>query len=225
MNKITQPIIENSKAYAAAFDHLNRELFGGTLAPPMLILSRNKNIIGGYFAPERWVSEEGAITHEIAINANIMVENDFLQVMNTLAHEMVHLWQYELGKDIPRYGYHNREWSDKALEIGLLPKDLKTHKETGQSISTEVDMKGPLAAAIGTMPDEAIFPWTSPQSVNVDPQEPGSGGKTVVPQDPPSRSGSRAKYTCHICGLNAWAKAGAKLICGDCEDRMIEVGG
>jgi hypothetical protein len=41
-----------------------------------------------------------------------------------------------------------------------------------------------------------------------------------VPQLAKQSSPSRAKYTCPDCGQNAWAKPGASLICGDCEEHM-----
>jgi hypothetical protein len=31
---------------------------------------------------------------------------------------------------------------------------------------------------------------------------------------------SKTKYTCPSCGLNAWAKPGAPLMCGDCQEPM-----
>ncbi len=31
---------------------------------------------------------------------------------------------------------------------------------------------------------------------------------------------SKTKYTCPTCGLNAWAKPAAPLVCGDCEEPM-----
>ena len=30
----------------------------------------------------------------------------------------------------------------------------------------------------------------------------------------------RVKYTCPRCGLNAWAKAGVKLECGECQRKL-----
>lgn len=42
------------------------------------------------------------------------------EVMQTLVHEMVHLWQYHFGKP-GRRGYHNKEWANKMESIGLMP--------------------------------------------------------------------------------------------------------
>ncbi len=40
--------------------------------------------------------------------------------MQTLVHEMCHLWQFHFGKP-GRARYHNQEWADKMESIGLMP--------------------------------------------------------------------------------------------------------
>lgn len=60
--------------------------------------------------------------------------------------------------------------------------------------------------------------------------EGSSGGSSGGSQDSPSsssdddksRSGVRAKYTCPVCGLNAWAKRSVKLVCWDDNMLMVE---
>jgi hypothetical protein len=32
------------------------------------------------------------------------------------------------------------------------------------------------------------------------------------------KAASKTKYTCPVCGQNAWSKPGAQLICGECYD-------
>ncbi len=34
------------------------------------------------------------------------------------------------------------------------------------------------------------------------------------------KSASKTKYTCPVCGLNAWAKPGVILICGECSEEL-----
>jgi predicted DNA-binding protein YlxM (UPF0122 family) len=38
----------------------------------MLTMSRNNNVIGGYFSPDKWINDDGLSIHEIAVNSNIM---------------------------------------------------------------------------------------------------------------------------------------------------------
>jgi hypothetical protein len=43
-----------------------------------------------------------------------------VEVLQTLVHEMVHVWQFHHGKP-GRGRYHNAEWADKMESIGLMP--------------------------------------------------------------------------------------------------------
>jgi len=209
------PTLSQSKAYQKAFDYFNKVLFDDELSVPMLGLTRSSKVIGGLFSKDRWCSEEGVTVHEISININSTAELDVKEVMGILVHEMVHQWQYEHGKPT-RNGYHNRQWVEKAESLGLVVQGK------GQVVSTSVAVDGVTEKAIMDMPDDALFPW-----VTTDLDLPGGGGggsegKGAGKGTGAGKSGKRAKYTCSQCGLNAWAKAGSKLICGDCERAMVE---
>ena len=34
------------------------------------------------------------------------------------------------------------------------------------------------------------------------------------------KAASKTRYTCPACELNAWAKPGVNLVCGDCQEEM-----
>ena len=205
-----KPCVESANAYALAYEHFKRELFLDTLTTPMLILTRDARIIGGHFAPNKWTNEEGKSVHEIAINANCMTNGDPVFLFGILIHEMVHLWQQENGKPT-RGGYHNEEWMSACREVGLTPKG------GGQTVSTEITPGGKAEAAIASLPEEAVFPWMSAEMV---------GGDVPTPKGPdakpPVKSGIRSRFTCPICGLNAWAKPGANLVCGEDGSPLVE---
>lgn len=234
--KDKRPNIEQNEAYLALFDFLNDTLFNGDLQRPMLCLTRNHQIIGGYFSPERWEDSEGNKLHELSINANHMANKDTIYLINVLAHEMVHLWQHQEGTP-GREGYHNKEYATKAREIGLQTIDSKTGKDVGDSITTEILHDSPLALCIADIPDDALFPW---YALTLNLGDGGGGGEGEggdekdgegeqgAPQPQPQghqpRRGKRSRYTCPLCSLNCWAKPGARFICGVCPDRpaMVE---
>jgi hypothetical protein len=58
------------------------------------------------------------------------------EVLSTLVHEMVHLWQYHHGKP-SRSGYHNTEWAAKMAALGLMPSNTSApgDKRTGQQMT------------------------------------------------------------------------------------------
>jgi len=226
-----KPTIELNQAHQKAFDFFNGRLFGGTLPKVMLTFSRNSNVIGGYFSPAKWRNDEGDLVHEIAINANHMDGSDIVKLMHILIHEMIHLWQWEQGKP-SRNGYHNNEWIEKAKRLGLKCKrDDGKEDVPGQAVQTFLIPKGKAEIAIAELPEDAILPWMA-VPLNPEPPTPSQGqgesgqgesgqGKSGEGRSQ-GRSGKRAKYTCPVCGLNAWAKPGAALGCLTCNVPLVE---
>jgi predicted SprT family Zn-dependent metalloprotease len=56
---------------------------------------------------------------EIAINDRYLGSREPWQMLGTLLHELLHAWQQEHGTPSAR-NHHNREFRDKALELGLV---------------------------------------------------------------------------------------------------------
>lgn len=107
------------QALQTAYEHFNRELFDARL-PPVIFTVQRQNDVLGYFAPDRWISPEGDRCHEIAINPSHMGQSRVIEVLQTLAHEMVHCWQHCYGSP-GRSCYHNKQWAKKMVAIGLQP--------------------------------------------------------------------------------------------------------
>ena len=118
-----------------AYDFFNDKLFAGELPPCLLTLQREKNTMG-YFSSNRWQGGGKQVVHEIALNPAFFITHKPLELMQTLVHEMVHLWQHEFGKPSHR-AYHNTEWANKMESIGLMPSDTGEPggKRTGQRMS------------------------------------------------------------------------------------------
>jgi hypothetical protein len=243
-----RPAWEQSWSLQRAYDFLNDELFEGKLPPVMLTLSRNNNIIGGYYTPERWFNEEGNAVGEIAINANCLKSTGAVRAMVVLCHEMVHLWQHSAGKP-SRAGYHNQEWADMCKSVGLQPFTIDD-KETGQAVDTRLIPGGKAEKAIADMPEDYTLPWMTQPMKNPFPEGDGEGGQGggqggpgsgqgEAPGGPggpsgggagpcpptPRKPGSRQKYTCPACGFNLWGKPGGHFECLDCNQMVVEMTG
>lgn len=130
-----KPTLDMYAFAQAAFDHFNRELFAGELPAPLFTFQRDKRIFG-YFSPQRWQRSDGEHAHEIALNPMYFITHKPLELMQTIVHEMCHLWQHEFGTP-SRTCYHNREWADKMKRIGLMPSDTGEPggKKVGQQMS------------------------------------------------------------------------------------------
>lgn len=66
-----------------------------------------------------WQTKEGQPVHEILLNAEALEADEF-EIMHRLAHEVVHLYQNEIGeKGTAKSGRHNKLFAERAESFGL----------------------------------------------------------------------------------------------------------
>jgi predicted SprT family Zn-dependent metalloprotease len=129
------PTSETYEQLQYAFDFFNENLFDGKLKPCLITLQREKHT-AGYFSKARFVKRTGDHTDEIALNPACFAIQETSEVMQTLVHEMVHLWQAHHGKS-GRRKYHNKQWAQAMETIGLMPSRTGAPggKKTGEKMS------------------------------------------------------------------------------------------
>jgi hypothetical protein len=190
----------------AAYDHFNAALFKGALPDVFITYQRKANFFG-YFAADRFAGRIGKFgKHELALNPDAFINQSDEQVVQTLVHEMTHVWQHHHGKPAAR-GYHNKEWAAKMKAIGLQPSStgMPGGKETGQKMLDYIIPDGPFTTAYGRL---AATGWKlNLQSAH----RPGPKGGTS----------SKTKFTCSACGQNAWGKPDLAIICKLCGIDML----
>jgi predicted SprT family Zn-dependent metalloprotease len=189
-----------------AYDHFNKELFGGMLSDVFITYQRKAHS-AGYFSPDRF---SGRIVkfgkHELALNPDGFIGRSDEQISSTLAHEMVHVWQQQHGKPAAR-GYHNKQWAAKMKAIGLQPSSTGAvgGKETGQRMAHYVIPDGTFAKAFAEL---AASGWKlNLESAHRTGPNGGRRGKT--------------KFTCPACGQNAWGKPDLAISCIPCTTQMM----
>jgi predicted SprT family Zn-dependent metalloprotease len=203
INAITQ---RNYERLGAAYDWFNGHLFENTL-PPCLITFQRTRRARGYFRREALQARRGKRrTDEIALNPATFPDRSDREVMSTLVHEMVHLWQFHFGRP-GRRGYHNRQWAKKMEEIGLRPSSTGRPggAKTGESMSHYIISGGRFEIVWAELYRSRFrLEWEAP-----------------VPQ-PTDRA--KVKYTCPHCGLNVWGKPGlaGAIICVDGTRPFVE---
>ncbi|QYZ64668.1 MAG: sprT domain-containing protein [Gammaproteobacteria bacterium (ex Lamellibrachia satsuma)] len=211
-----KPTKETYGRLQLAYDVFNKHLFGDTLPDCLITLQRRKRSYG-YFCGDRFGRDDGRTTDEIALNPAHFRDRLLKEILATLAHEMVHLWQHHFGKP-GRGRYHNREWADQMKIIGLQPTDTGEEggKETGDSVHHIVVPKG----RFDRVSEKLIaggFSITWIERPRLTPAASSDkAGKDETPAKE-SKSGKRIKYVCthEACELKAWAKHDAHLMCGD----------
>jgi predicted SprT family Zn-dependent metalloprotease len=93
----------------------------------------------GYVSHKRWINDARRHVDELAINPEYWLGRPLLEVLQTLTHEQCHVWQNHFG-DPGRRSYHNREWADKMVSIGLMPSSTGRPggKQTGEHMNDYV---------------------------------------------------------------------------------------
>ncbi len=203
-----------------AYKHFNKTLFKNELPDCMLLLHRKGKHNLGYFHPERFVSRDEVAKREakkikqddvhyideLSLNPDNFIGYSDTAILSTLAHEMVHVWQYRCTEKYPRNGYHDKVWGRKMEEIGLMPSNTGAEggKKTGQQMHHYILQGGKFETqSLSFLKTHAIKATSFPLAKNTT-----------------SQKKNKVKYSCPSCEQNAWAKPEASLICGDCNQTM-----
>jgi predicted SprT family Zn-dependent metalloprotease len=216
----------------------NEELFSGELPEFIFTLQRGKTSVG-YFSPDQWSNADGDLASEIAINPCFLATQSLLQLFQTIVHELCHLWQHQHGLHRPRPGYHNQEWAEKMVEIGLVPSS--TGKPGGNKVGQKMaDYPAPdgkfikvssalVESGFGlkwvdrdfnikqvsyrTMPAELADRLSSPLRDSF---------PELVPLIKKGREEKRKiKYSCPECSARVWGKPGLAIICACCNHKLV----
>jgi len=208
-----KPTRETYDPLQLAYETLNRALFENTLPNCLITLQRRKRTYG-YFCGDRFGRADGTLTDEIALNPSHFRDRPQEEVLATLAHEMTHLWQHHFGKP-GRGRYHNVEWAEKMKAIGLQPTSTGKDggEETGDVMDHMIVPDGAFDRAVKKMLAKGFsLLWTERPDKTAEARAEANGER---------KSGKRIRYLCPKGDLKAWAKHGAKLVCGEHMEPMI----
>jgi hypothetical protein len=226
---MTGPTNENYGTLQLAYDEANTVLFSGELPACMIILLKKSPKNFGHFAPIRYqgVEEDNKeiLLDEIAINPSI-VRMDKMEVLQTLVHEMAHLWQFHFGK-ASRAGYHNKEWGAKMDSVGLPPSNTGEPggKRTGQQMADYVEPGGLFEKWATSFFEKHTIRWGSSDhalkgtafgGALVTEADSGSDSPAAPAAEPKPKS--KIKYSC-ACS-NTWGKPGLNLACKNCGEDL-----
>jgi predicted SprT family Zn-dependent metalloprotease len=206
----TDPTCRTYSELTDAYAFFNARLFSDQLPPCLITLQRRKKSYG-YFSGERFTTRNGAeVADEIALNPSFFAECSIEDIFSTLVHEMVHLQQQHFGTP-SRAGYHNKQWAQMMRAVGLIPSDTGEPggKGTGQSVSHYIEEGGRFALACAELVD--VRGGTVPYI---------ELGSEIERGTREQKAASKTKYTCPVCGANAWAKPETELDCRACKQPM-----
>ena len=231
------------------FDYFNEKLFDNELPNCMIIITRKSNVMG-YYSNERWVNKQNVLTDELAINPTFFNKYPLIEMLQTIGHEMCHLWQYHFGK-ASRRSYHNKEWGNKMISIGLYPSNTGKvgGKRTGQQMMEYPIINGVFIKASAELIKNPKFEklWYdrsfNPKSIKnnsfdstdeyqnniiindeIDEETNNFLYSTYEVEKPilmSSSDSSKSKYQCPTCYTNIWGKKNLNIICAECNEYFV----
>ncbi len=139
---------------------INKQCFNAEL-PEVLLTVKGKGRVFGYYKRRAFISHQGKIVDEIAVNPSYFATHGFKELLQTLGHELSHQWQHHFGT-ISRRSYHNKEFAKKMKSFGLIPSSTgkKGGKETGQQMADYMADSGLLPDLYKELEEKGIFiPW------------------------------------------------------------------
>ena len=196
-----KPVIEKLEN---CFSKLNEKFYNNELETPVITVSPD-NTRGAYGWCTSWKAWKKENDSDGYYEINICAEylsRPFEEVIGTLLHEMVHLYNLQNGiQDVSRGGtYHNKKFKEAAESHGLiLTKDSK-YGWIGRTLNDEA------AAFVKTMGTEKFDLWRdSPKKAKA-----------------ATKKSSSRKYVCPCCGLIVRATKEVKVKCFECDELLIE---
>ncbi len=139
-----------------AFDHLNKDLFDQALPACLITFQREKKTMG-YYSENRFTNRQGSKTDEIALNPSYFAPAGVDVALQTVGHEMVHMWQAKFGTP-GRGRYHNAQWAHYMERIGLMPSSTGRPggRKTGDSMNDYIIEGGRFEESIARLKSEGF---------------------------------------------------------------------
>ncbi|POS00935.1 SprT-like family protein [Flavobacterium croceum DSM 17960] len=222
------------------YEYYNQKLFSNELPAVMFVITRKKNVFG-YFISKRWQQTQELVSDEIAINPLMFGSYPMIEILKTLVHEMVHLWQYHFGEPSQRT-YHNAQWGEKMQDIGLMPSATGEvgGKKTGQQMMEYVIPNGVFESVtkelfqLSETDIELNKIWFDRNILKgkLNPEiaqillgivpEVAAASNMELPNALEVTQGKKNKltYICPSCKIRVWGKPELNINCNDCTEQM-----
>ena len=208
MNKF--PLVQIIDTLNSMFTCFNTKFYDGKLDQPVITVSpdQRKLALGWCTCWKAWKEDGTDGYYEINMCAEHL-NRPFLDICETLLHEMVHLFNLQEGvKDCSRGNtYHNKRFKEAAEAHGL---NCERHEKYGWTITTLTEATAEwLKKAYGNAPNAfTIFRDSKVKSTT-----------------PGKKNSKSRKYVCPECCAIIRATKEVRVICADCGVEFKEEGG
>jgi hypothetical protein len=122
---------------ARAFAFFNARCWSGQLPTPVFAFfaqpPRTQRL--GHYQARSWQAADGSVHDEIVIYADLALSLGIHEILVTLLHEMVHVWQAHFDRPSLR---HNAAWHQEASRVGLVTHGPKGFTSAGDGFLAAV---------------------------------------------------------------------------------------
>jgi len=208
-------------AMEAGFDWLNHRFYNGELHRPVIVMAegQKERAMGWFTYYKPWHLKDTEVTACELMVATDYLDRGFEHVVNTLAHEMVHCYNYEHDiKDCARGGSrHNKKFKETAENHGMVwvaPKEddeasMADYRRVGYArVVLREDVKEEVYEALVSLRDALIIYRDKRKAEDRNVKGQNAGKSNVI------------KYMCPCCGNSVRATKEVRLICADCMEPM-----
>lgn len=206
-----------------AFNILNEKFYSNKLPMPAITIqsSGKRTLSMGWCTTAKvWGDKDGnQKMYEINLSAEF-IDVSFIETMDTLMHEMVHLYNLVYGvQDVSRNGtYHNKKFKERALMSGFVHPEDKPDKKYGYSF---VKLSSVTIAILNELPiDQSVFSIGRKSQDYFRILEQGENPN----ENEPTRSKTAGyRWVCPDCNMILRSsKPNLNIICGKCRKQLVQ---
>ena len=203
-------------ALEAGFDWMNKRFYDGELRRPVIVMAEGHKAraMGWFTYYKPWHLRDSEFAACELMVATDYLDRGFEHVVEMLAHEMVHCYNYQHDiKDCSRSGFrHNKKFKDSAEQHGMVwnpPTEDESsqadYKRVGYArVSFKEDVKDEVYEALSALKDALVLYRDKRQK-----------------KDRAARSKSGViKYMCPCCGNSVRATKEVRIMCMECNELM-----
>lgn len=195
------------------FRILNNRFFNDILEEPIInIVSMEQHNATGSVTPYFFKNKAtNKSIHLLKLNINQFNRSDEEMILSLL-HEMMHLWQIDYGTISDSSSYHNKEYAARLEEVGLKAVNIVNGSRTGYNITTQIKRNGEYDNFIKS---RYYNKYIKNNYFNITKDTTREIKKNNVNK-------KKTSYSCPTCSNKSWGKPGMEQVCGKCNIKMIE---
>lgn len=198
------------------FRALNKDSFAGELEEPIITIQSTPTAYGHVTVAKTWKRKDDW-RHELNIAAD-WLERPIENVVATMIHEMVHLYNIQQGiQDCSRGGtYHNKKFKEEAEKHMIR---VEKHDKYGWTLTSPTDELLEYIMDKGwediDMGRGCLFGLLGGKDTGK-PGKPGTGPQGSADGQEQPKKGSSRRYQCPGCKAIVRATKDLHIVCGSC---------